>query len=165
MHPAAVGRLERGRRAQARATPAPPPMSDNSTLSVSSWRTSRERLAPSASRTATSRRRADGARQQQVRDVGAGNQQHRTDDAPEEQRRRSQLPTLIVTALFQAPHPIGCSGPDGARRVARPAGNCVRTNSDATLSSWARLLDPGAGLQPADPAIQLLVRCFSRSGF
>ena len=42
--------------AQAMATPAAPPRSDNSTLSVRSWRTSRVRLAPSARRTATSRR-------------------------------------------------------------------------------------------------------------
>ena len=43
---------------QARNTPAAPPIADSSTLSVSSCRTMRQRLAPSASRIATSRRRA-----------------------------------------------------------------------------------------------------------
>ena len=44
--------------AQASRTPATPPSRDNRTLSVSSWRMRRARLAPRASRTAISRRRA-----------------------------------------------------------------------------------------------------------
>ena len=45
-------------------------------LSVSSCWTSRPRLAPTDRRTAISSCRLDAARQQEVRDVGAGDQQH-----------------------------------------------------------------------------------------
>ena len=61
--------------------PATPPPAASSVLSVSICRTRRPRLAPSARRTAVSRCRAGGARQQQAGDVRARDQQHDADDA------------------------------------------------------------------------------------
>ena len=63
------------------ATPQIPPATASSALSVSSCRTSRRRLAPSVRRTAVSRWRPGGARQQQVADIGARDQQHDPGDA------------------------------------------------------------------------------------
>ena len=52
-------------------------------------------LAPSATRTAISRARVRGARQQQVGDVGAGDQQHEADGAHQRQEhRRGSAPPL-----------------------------------------------------------------------
>ncbi len=68
--------------------PSAPPISDSTRLSVSSWRMMRRRPAPSAERTASSRVRTRGARQQQVGDVGAADQQHESDDAEKQHRRQ-----------------------------------------------------------------------------
>jgi len=48
-------------------------------LSVISWRTRRQRVAPTVRRMAISRCRPARARQQKIGDVGAGHQQHQTD--------------------------------------------------------------------------------------
>ncbi len=61
-----------------------------SMLSVSSCRTTRMRPAPSASRVAISLRRRRGARQQQPRDVGAGDQQHDADRGEWQVRETAQ---------------------------------------------------------------------------
>ena len=73
------------------ARPSEPPRQPSSTLSVSNWRTRRERLAPMARRTAISWRAGGGTREQQVRDIRAGDQQHDADDerAGLRHRRRS----------------------------------------------------------------------------
>ena len=133
----------------------PPPMSDNSTLSVSSCRTSRERLAPSASRTATSRRRAEARDSSRFAMLAQAINSTAPTTPPSSSAADRIGSTLIVTCPLPGSTPkCGCSGPDGAAGVgAAPAGNCVRTNSDATLSSCgAGLLDAGAWLQPADRA-------------
>ena len=49
------------------------------------------RLAPSESRTAISSARAGGARQQQVGDVGARDEQHERGHAEEEQQRHADM--------------------------------------------------------------------------
>ena len=51
--------------------PSTPPRMASSRLSVSTWRTRRPRPAPSAARSASSPRRSDAAREQQVGDVDA----------------------------------------------------------------------------------------------
>ena len=51
----------------------------------------RRRPAPSAERTASSRVLARGARQQQVRDVRAADQQHEADDAEKQHRRHLEI--------------------------------------------------------------------------
>ena len=53
-------------------------------LSVSNWRTRRMRCAPSACRTANSRAPRRRARQQQVGDIGARDQQHQRRRCPSE---------------------------------------------------------------------------------
>ena len=75
----------------ASTTPSAPPASASSTLSDSSARAMRPRLAPSAARIASSCWRAFGAHQEQVRDVAAGDQQHDADgrqENPQHLRRR-----------------------------------------------------------------------------
>ena len=85
LHARNLQRIERrSARASARtasATPAAPPSAERTIDSVSSWRTIRPRPAPSTTRIASSFCRAFGAREQQVGDVGAGDQQHRADRA------------------------------------------------------------------------------------
>ena len=61
--------------------PSTPPASESTTLSVSSWRTMRPREPPMAARIAISRRRPVARDEQQVRDVGARDQQHEADGA------------------------------------------------------------------------------------
>ena len=51
-------------------------------LSTRSWRTMRQRPAPSAMRTEISRDDANRARQQQIRQIRARDQQHESDGAP-----------------------------------------------------------------------------------
>ena len=63
---------------------------DNSRLSVRCWRTSCIRVAPSAMRTASSRSILQQAREHQVRDVGAGDQQHQAGGAQQDQERGSR---------------------------------------------------------------------------
>ena len=104
----------------------------SSTLSVSSCRTMRQRLAPSARRIAISRRRAAALREQQVGDVRAGDQQHRADDAAEQRRHRSHLLPLAADRRRRSAHGptirwrrcrSGCASATnvgGQRRRARP---------------------------------------------
>ncbi len=66
----------------ARNRPRAPPHSATNVLSVRSCRATRQRLAPIARRTLISFRRVGRARQQQIRDVGGGNQQKATYGAP-----------------------------------------------------------------------------------
>ena len=58
------------------SAPANPATANNTALSVRSWRTSRPREAPIASRTAISRRRAGGTRQQHAGDVRSRDHEH-----------------------------------------------------------------------------------------
>jgi hypothetical protein len=57
-------------------TPNTPPRPASTKLSVSTWRTMRQRLAPSAVLTAISRWRATARDMKQVRDVGAGDEEY-----------------------------------------------------------------------------------------
>ena len=76
---------------------APPPTSASSTLSVSNCRMMRIRSAPSARRTAISRAASRRARQQQVGDVDARDEQHEADRALQhEQRRLHAADALLV---------------------------------------------------------------------
>ena len=59
---------------------------------MSSCRTSRAAPAPMAARTAISRA-GRGAGEQEVRDVGAGDEQHEADGANEDPQRRRTSPT------------------------------------------------------------------------
>ena len=70
-----------GSPAYASSVPSAPAASERMRLSVSSCRTRRPRPAPSAARTVISRCRARGPRQQQIRDVRAGDQQQQADRA------------------------------------------------------------------------------------
>ena len=63
-------------------------MSASSTLSTSSCRTMRQRVAPSETRTGDFARAMRRPRQQQVGDVGAGDQQHEPDRAHQRQEHR-----------------------------------------------------------------------------
>ena len=58
---------------------------------MSSWRISRPRVAPIERRTEISRDRVGRARQQEVRDVGADDQQHDHHDDAEEAGRPLRL--------------------------------------------------------------------------
>ena len=120
-------RLQQGPAASAR--PAMPPTSESSTLSVSSCRTSRPRLAPSASRTASSRRRA-APRQQQVGDVRARDQQHRR-----RPRRRAGAPPERICGRGREVRVV--HGTKRARRVS-PGGSSSRVGVGEHGSSSAR---------------------------
>ena len=63
----------------------------SSTLSTSSCRTMRQRVAPSETRIAISRARAV-ARQQQVGDVGARDEQHEADGAHQREKHQPDRP-------------------------------------------------------------------------
>ena len=73
------------------ASPNAAPTSESTRLSISIWAMTRPRPAPSAVLTASSRERDVGAREQQVRDVGAAHQQHEADDAEQEDRGELQV--------------------------------------------------------------------------
>ena len=106
-----------------------PPMVDSTRLSVSSWRMMRRRPAPSAERTASSRVRTRGARQQQVGDVGAADQQHEADDAEEQHRREAQIAADHGIVHRLEPHAAALVG---LRKLARqrrrrpPSGRTAR---------------------------------------
>ena len=68
-----------------------PPARESNTLSVSNWRTMRARPAPSAERIANSRLRTGGAHQQQIGDIGAGDQQHQPYRAQHHQQRITRV--------------------------------------------------------------------------
>ena len=65
----------------AAASPSTPPTSESATLSSTSWRARSRCVAPSAVRTANSRRRARPEASKQIRDVRAGDEQDE-DTAP-----------------------------------------------------------------------------------
>ena len=65
--------------AHAASRPRTPPPTESSRLSVSNWRSSRQRDAPTARRTAISFLPAHGAGQQKVGEIGAGDHQHQAD--------------------------------------------------------------------------------------
>ena len=75
-------------------TPSVPPSAAMRPLSVSSWRAMRARLAPIAARTAISRDLPGGARQQQVGDIGARDEQH-AGDRPEQHQQRQPDPLCL----------------------------------------------------------------------
>ena len=83
---------------RATSRPSDAPTVESRRLSMSSRRTSRHREAPSASRTLHSCRRAADAGEQQVRDVGARDQQHQRDHDHDGDQR---LP-IAVTQLRAA---------------------------------------------------------------
>jgi hypothetical protein len=76
---------------EAEPRPRTPPVTESSTLSVSSWRMMRARPAPSAERMANSRLRPGGADQQKIGDVGAGDEQHQADCAQQDQQRLARI--------------------------------------------------------------------------
>ena len=65
-----------------------PEITASSVLSVNSCRASRARLAPIARRIAISRRRPEDARQQQIRNIHAGDQQHKSHRAKKDEQFR-----------------------------------------------------------------------------
>ena len=73
------------------AMPSAPPISDSTTLSVSSCRMMRRRPAPSAERTASSRVRAVARASSRFATLRAADQQHEPDDAEEQHRGRLQI--------------------------------------------------------------------------
>ena len=78
--------------AYASSRPTTPPARLTSTLSVMSCWSSRSRVAPSAVRTAISFERVGRAGQEQVGDVGAGDEEHEADRAQQHQQRRAHVP-------------------------------------------------------------------------
>src|SRR6185312_12764495 len=70
----------------ARTNPAAPPPSARTMLSVTSWRMSRPRPAPSAVLTLA----RDAAHEQEVRDVRAGDQQDERHPAEQRQQRKPE---------------------------------------------------------------------------
>ena len=113
-------------------------------LSVSSCRTSRCRLAPSAVRIATSFSLPADARQQQVRHVGARNQQHQR-HRPEQHQQR---PAHVSHHLLLQPHHVHAEGAVALVLLADPAGDHV----DIRL----RLLNRNSALQPHHDVIVLV---------
>ena len=83
------------------ASPSTPPISESSTLSVRSWRTMRPRPAPMAAADGDLARADAGAGQQQVGDIGAGDQEHRSHRAQQDQERR---PDIAHDDLLQRLH-------------------------------------------------------------
>ena len=82
--------------------PAAPPVAASSRLSVSVWRTSRARLAPK--RQAYGKLPLPGGRprQQQVRDVGAGDRQHRQHRAQQDPGGQARIVDLAVAQRAHA---------------------------------------------------------------
>ena len=114
-------------------SPSAPPMSDSTRLSVSSWRTTRPRPAPSADADRQLARAHRGARQQQVGDVGAADEQHEADDAEEQHRRESQIAAdeRVVQRLER-----DAAARVGLRELARqPGGDRRQVGSAAARSS------------------------------
>ena len=74
-----------------RKTPATPPATASSRLSVSNCRRITPRLAPSAMRRAISLVRPAARGQQKVGDVGAGDQQDEADSAQEDEQGRTKV--------------------------------------------------------------------------
>ena len=145
---------------QASAMPAIPPMTASRTLSVSSWRSRRPRLAPSASRTAISRCRAAALESSRL--------------ATFAQAISSTAPTTPPSS--NAADRICCRGPANAsstrtiatrgRTTSGGAFIRVRKKSWSTGSSSAPACSIVApGFSRAMPKIQLLVGLFSKSGF
>ena len=139
-HAAPTRRDRRSRtRAARRATP---PVSASSRLSPHIQRVRSQRLAPSASanrRLVRSRRRAN---EQQVRDVGAGDQQHEADGAHQHQQRRSRAADRALANRHEPQARVGIGV--GVGRVGARVG--VRDRVHFAL----RLLDAHAGREPRD---------------
>ena len=94
-----------------RAMPSTPPSAARSTLSVSSCRMSRERVAPIDRRTEISLCRDGRARQQQVRDVRADDEQHEHDDDARSDRRARRVGVEVVNAARRRSRPAGAAPP------------------------------------------------------
>ena len=82
-----------------------PPTTASSTLSVSNWRTSDARSAPSADSNRDFLHARRRAREQQIRDVRARDQQHEPDSAEQHEQRRSNLAGrhLVIVRSLQRP--------------------------------------------------------------
>ena len=108
-------------------------------LSARNWRTSRARPAPSAARTATSRVARLRARQLEVGDVHARDQQHEADRAEQHEQR---LPDVLHHPLVQRHGDRGGAAVD-AFVVDREAGRDC-------LQRCGGLRRVAVGLQPRD---------------
>ena len=97
-------------------TPSAPPAIDNSTPSVMNCRSSRPRLAPSAVRTANSRWRRLGARQQQVGEIRAGDEQHEADGRLQHPDRAARAAEHLVLQRLHLKEVATRSQPAGGRR-------------------------------------------------
>ena len=120
-----------GRAAEITLTPmratmrlATPPANASNTLSTSSWRTMRPREAPIASRTAISRRRPAAPDEKQVRDVGAGDEQHQSHGAEQEE----EGPAVAVVDARRVERVRGDTPMPRARPMLRKA--CVDARAD-----------------------------------
>ena len=102
----------------AMSSPSVPPTAASSTLSVSSWRTSAHasgaERAPDRHLALPHRR----AREQQVRDVRAGDEQDEADRGEQRQQRRTHVADQVVVQRDDAQRPSGGRGIVG--RVLRP---------------------------------------------
>ena len=140
------------------ADPAAVATTDSSSASVTSCRAIRKRDAPSAARTESSRRRGFAARQHQVRDVRARQQQHQHHRPAEHPRapagcRRARSRAAAGRRCRSSP---GCADRDIAVPAAR---RCASISAAAAL-------DRRAGLEPRD-AGQVMRRradCAGRRG-
>jgi hypothetical protein len=92
------------------SSPAAPPTSDSTTLSATSCRSRRRRLGAERGAHRDLARARGRAHQQQVGDVGAGDQQHEPDRAHEDQQRRLHVADDLVAhrrQLDRQPRAVG----------------------------------------------------------
>ena len=155
--------LSTGRARAARASarpraprPTTPPATDSTRLSTSSCRTSRPRDAPSDSRTAISFCRMKRARDQQVRDVGAGDQQHQADHAHQHDQRRREIVAQAASSPSAAGSTSSCPFMNCSREYVRPVlrrrqRHLVRADlREQPLQRRLRRFDGVARLQPRE---------------
>ena len=126
----------------ASSRPSAPPRSASSVLSVSSWRAMRARPAPSAARIASSRAAADEARQREVRDVRAHEQQHEAGGAEQHQQRRAGPPRQLVL------HRQRGHGEARSRRIRRRGRRLHALRDEREIAADA--IEARAGAQAAD---------------
>ena len=81
---------------QATASPAAPPSAESTRLSMTSCRTSRNRVAPSEVAERKLRAPPEAARHQQAREVHAGNDEHHRDDGHQESKRGPSFHDQVV---------------------------------------------------------------------
>ena len=128
---------------QASSRPPTPPRAESTRLSASSWRTSRARAGAergSDRQLALTRRRAG---QEQVGDVGAGDEEHERDRPGEHEQRRAH----VAGQLFAKRH-------DPRRPAGVEVGKHPRQVGGDLRHVLLRARERDAGLQPADDLVE-----------